>query len=389
MKRILFIMLSLYNGGAEKSLVNLLNELPADRYEIDLLLFKPEGMFMRQVPPYVRILETPDVLKRLFGPIKKSGKYMVPKFVQTIHTALAEKQYKRRKAHRWNHFYTKHIDALPQHYDVAIGYTSNEVMYYLNEKVDADRKLVWVHNDYIAAGYAADYDYPHLRNMDAIVTISQSCQAILQKVFPDLADRVYDIPNITSSKVVCNRANADTPKEYADNEFTILSIGRLDDQKGFDMAIDAAEILKRKGLKFSWFIMGSGVLEKNLRAQIEMLDVSDRIYLIGTRENPYPYIKNCDLLVQSSRFEGKSVVLDEAKILAVPILATNYPTVADQIVDGAEGVVVPMTPKSIADGIEELMNDKERRNAIHSYLSAREYGNQSEVEKYIKVIDGK
>lgn len=388
MKKILFIMLSLYNGGAEKSLVNLLNELPAEQYEIDLLLFKPEGMFLHQVPANVRILETPDALKRLFGPIQKSGKYMIPKALQTLCTALVEKQYKRRRAHRWNHLYTKHIEKLPQHYDVAIGYTSNEVMYYLDEKVNADRKLVWVHNDYAAAGYPADYDYPHLCNMDEIVTVSQSCKEILQQVFPDLSGRIHNVPNITSSKVVRSRVDAPRPEEYTDGEFTILSIGRLNNQKGFDMAVEAAAILKRRGLKFSWFIMGNGSLKKSLQAQIETLDVSDRIYLMGTRGNPYPYIKHCDLLVQSSRHEGKSVVLDEAKILAVPILATNYPTVTDQIADGEEGVIVSMTPQAIADGIEELMADASKRDAIRSYLADHEYGNQNEVQKYIKLIDG-
>lgn len=389
MKKILFIMLSLYNGGAEKSLVNLLNELPPEKYEIDLLLFRPEGMFLQQVPANVKILETPHALKRLFGPISKAGIYMIPKTLATFCTALAEKKYKYRRAYRWMRFYSKYIAKLPQHYDVAIGYTSNEVMYYLNEKVNADRKLVWVHNDYVAAGYPADYDRPHMHNMDGIVTISQSCKEILQQVFPEYADRIYDIPNITSSKMIRSRANEALPAEYTDGEFTILSIGRLDGQKGFDMAIDAAAILKASGRKFSWFIMGSGELEKTLRAQIESLDLSDRIYLMGTRENPYPYIKHCDLLVQSSRYEGKSVVLDEAKILAVPILATNYPTVADQIADGEEGVIVAMNPQAIADGIERLMCDEASRKHMQEYLSAREYGNQQEITKYIKIIDGK
>lgn len=75
MKKLLFVMQSLYNGGAEKSLVNLLNELPENKYEVDLLLFRQEGMFLSQVPKWVRILKTPDTLRLLYSPLRRAGKY--------------------------------------------------------------------------------------------------------------------------------------------------------------------------------------------------------------------------------------------------------------------------------------------------------------------------
>lgn len=388
MKKVLFIMLSLYNGGAEKSLVNLLNELPEDKYEIDLLLFKPEGIFLNQVPPHVRILETPDALKRLFGPVLKSGKYMIPKVCSTMQARLAEKGSKRIRAYRWNHSYTRHIPQLEQLYDVAIGYASNEILYYLNEKVTASRKYVWVHNDYVAAGYSAEYDFPHYQNMDGIVTISDTCKEILEHVFPELSDRLHCIANITSSKVIRDRSEAFIPQEYSLSGFKILSIGRLGNQKGFDMAIEAAALLKKRGKKFNWFIIGGGELEHELTSLIQKENVEDCVHLIGVRENPYPYILHCDVLAQTSRFEGKSVVLDEAKILAVPILATNYPTVRDQILEGKEGVIVPMNAEGIAEGLEEMMDNTQKREVIRNYLMDHEYGNQDEVNKYMKLIDG-
>ena len=380
-------MLSLYNGGAEKSLVNFLNELPRDKYQIDLLLFKRNGMFMKQVPDFVNILQTPQGLNKMFVPVRKSGKYMITRIYNTLKTRLVEKESKRRRAHRWNNCFTKHIEKLEGFYDVAIGYTSNEVLYYLNEKVSAKRKIVWVHNDYIGAGHSAEYDYPHLINIDDIVTISEKCKNILDEVFPDLKGRTHNIPNITSSAVVRNRADEFIPEEYDVKNFNILSIGRLDEQKGFDMAIEAASIMKKRGLNFKWCVIGSGVLEKTLKKQIKEFGVEDVFYLIGTRNNPYPYIKNCDILVQSSRFEGKSVVLDETKILAKPIVATDYATVRDQIEDNKEGIIVPMTPVGIADGIEDLYKNKDKQEFIHNYLISNEYGNQYEIVKYMELID--
>lgn len=387
MKKVLIVIQSLYNGGAERSLVNLLNELPQDKYSIDLLLFRKEGMFLNQVPEFINVLDTPKVLKAMYSPLSKSGKYALLKAFYTFRSRVAEKDIKRRRSYRWHKFYTKKINELSCHYDVAIAYAANDVLYFVDEKVNASRKIAWIHNDYVSAGYSAECDFPHLKNMDAIVTISQACKEILDQVFPSLCDRTFNIPNITSPKIIRKNADEFFPAEYVEDEFTILSIGRLSRQKGFDLAINAAAILKQKGIQFKWFIIGNGELYKTLISLIDELDVSDVISFIGTRENPYPYIKKCNVLVQTSRFEGKSMVLDEAKIIGTPIIATDYATVRDQINDN-EGMIVPMTPDGIASGIQNLNEDNEKILKIKNYLLSRDYGNQAEVSKYIELIDG-
>ena len=115
--------------------------------------------------------------------------------------------------------------------------------------------------------------------------------------------------------------------------------------------------------------------------------VEDNFILLGTRENPYAYIKNCDLFVQPSRYEGKSVVIDETKILKKPIVVTNYPTVKDQIMGGKEGMIVDMTPEGIADGIIRMAGSEELRMEYVNFLSSQEYGNQKEIDKYLELID--
>lgn len=388
MKRILFVMIALYGGGAEKSLVNLLNELPKEKYEIDLLLFKREGMFLNQVPEHVQILEIPENIKKLYGPIHRMGRFFVPKVFYTLKAKVQEKGYKGKEAYRWKNYYSKYIDQLPGQYDVAIAYTASEVLYFTNEKVCAKNKYVWIHNDYISGGYPREYDYPHLKNMTGIVTISDSCKNILQEVFPEFAHKIYNIANISSSTLIRSRAEEYIPPEYQKETFQILSIGRLGPQKGFHMAIEAAAILKDRGYSFQWTILGSGGLKNSLEEMIKKWNVNDVISLAGTRDNPYPYIEHCDLLAQTSLYEGKSVVLDEAKILATPILATDYPTVHDQIIDNKEGIIVPMSPEGIADGIEQMICNPKKRKEIQAYLDSREYGNQAEVAQYMKLIDG-
>ena len=144
---------------------------------------------------------------------------------------------------------------------------------------------------------------------------------------------------------------------------------------------------KKNNIKFKWFVLGSGELEAELKAMIKAEGVEDNFILLGTRENPYAYIKNCDLFVQPSRYEGKSVVIDETKILKKPIVVTNYPTVKDQIMDGKEGMIVDMTPEGIADGIIKMAGSEELRMEYVNFLSSQEYGNQKEIDKYLELID--
>ena len=220
------------------------------------------------------------------------------------------------------------------------------------------------------------------------MTISEECLAILKEEFPQFQDKFYCIENITSSAVIKARAKEFIPEEYKGLENILLSVGRLSEQKGFDMAISAASKLKKKGLKFKWFIIGSGPLKDKFNDQIKKENVEDCVELLGTKSNPYPYIKNCDIFIQPSRYEGKSVVIDEAKILARPIIATAYPTVKDQIQNDNEGLIVELNVDGIVDGIVALCSDDTKKQQITEYLNRHEYGNQNEVKKYINLIEG-
>ena len=387
MKKILFVMQSLYNGGAERSLVNLLHELPKDKFDISLLLFKQEGIFLKQVPDHVHVIDTPDSLKRLFAPVRKAGKYAFVKIYGTIKSRNKEKNAPEQAAYRWQRYYSPKIPKLDKVFDIAVAYISGEVMYYVTEKVQAKLKYVWIHNDYRAAGHPKRYDYKYFESMNGIVSISDKCVKIFDEEFPEFKNKIYCIPNITSSVFIKKRSMEFYPSEYKKEEYKILSIGRLSKQKGFDFAIAAANKLKRRGIFFRWYVIGTGELEHVLKSDIAKMGVSDCFVLLGARENPYPYIKNCTIFVQPSRWEGKSVVLDEAKILAKPIIVTAYPTVKDQIVDGQEGIVVDINPEAIANGIEMLLNNENIKEYLHQYLSLHEYGNQEEVTKYIRLFN--
>lgn len=386
MKKVLFVIHSLGFGGAEKSLVNLLHELPSDRYEIDVLLFQEKGGLLSQVPNTVRVLQTPPVLRRLYGPMKKAGKFFLPKLMGTVLCRAKCKTPKAAIGARWKKYYSKRIGMLEKTYDVAVAYVAGEMLYYVAEKVQAKRKLAWVHNDYRTAGYAKEYDAPYLAQMDGIVSVSEKCVQVLKEEFPLLAEKIHYIENITSRELVHQQAQQGKPLDF--EGLKILSIGRLHPQKGFDLALNAAKLLKQQGLNFQWYILGMGTERAALEQLSGQLQVDDCVRFLGTSANPYPYMACCDILAQTSRYEGKSVVLDEAKILAKPIVVTDYPTAKDQIANGQEGLIVPLTPQGIADGIMQMAEDTALRGSIVHYLSQHRYGNRDEVEKYMKLLDG-
>lgn len=386
-KRILFVNISLVNGGAEKSLVNLLNEIPEDKYDIDLLLFRKEGMFLPQVPKYVNIIEAPTALTNLYLPVKKINKHTITKVLGTVISKMLTSNPYLMREFRWSKFYKKKIHRPHQHYDVAIAYVVGECTYFVNDLVEADKKICWVHTDYLNAKCDKRADKKYYSNMDSIVTISKKCADILKEVFPEFKNKIVSIPNITSSEVLRKRSTERIEEPIGAGEQLITSVGRLIPLKGFDMAIHAASILKRDGFNFQWFILGNGELFDELNGQIERLELKDCVKLLGPKENPYAYMSKSKIIVQTSRYEGKSVVLDEAKILGVPIVSTNYDTVVDQIVPEKEGLIVGMDPDSIAHGVEKLLGNQMLYNNIKDYLNAHEYGNQADVKKYMDLID--
>lgn len=391
-KNVLIIMMSMYNGGAEKSLVNMLNTMPRDLFNIDLLFHKREGVFMEQIPSWVNIIETPDSLKQFYSPVRLRTRFdlihMPAYFYKMLVTAVSKLQTDNEtEMHRlrWNRYYKPFIKKFPKSYDLAIGYISGETGYYLS-KVEAKKKIVWVHNDYNGAKYSRKFDYQHFLYVDKIVSISESCVEILKETFPEFAEKLICIPNITSAGMVRKRAEEYVPEEFTKDKINILSVGRLTQQKGFDLAIQAAKLLKSK-INFIWYILGSGPLEDALKKMVAKADLEEHVKFLGVRENPYPYIKYCDIFVQPSRYEGKSVVIDEAKIIGKPIVATNYSTVKDQLENEQEGLIVEMSGSGVAAGIQRIVQDKDLREHMVQYLLSHNYGNEDIIEQYINLFE--
>ena len=232
-----------------------------------------------------------------------------------------------------------------------------------------------------------EQELPIWDGYDKIVSISRDCTLSFVKKFPLLQNKIIEIENILSPSFIKVEANANVATEMNDNNgIKLLSIGRYDYAKNYDNVPDILKRVLGQIPNVKWYIIGFGEQENSIRQKIAELGMENNIILLGKKINPYPYIKACDIYVQPSRYEGKSVTVREAQILCKPVVVTNYPTAKSQIIDGIDGVIVPMDNDGCANGIVNYIQNKELQNNIMDYLKSHNFGNESEVNKLYDLL---
>lgn len=389
--KILFVMPSLGSGGAEKSFISLLELLPRNVFDINVMVVNQGGMFYSHIPKDVTMIEAPKRLRIALGSIHSQFMHqecnlwerllkLMSNIIVRFHgmTNLDLLQF------TWTLWY-RSIPMVNGEWDVAVSFMNGMTNYFVIDKVKARRKLLWVHNDYKMFKTNRNFDSRYWGKADKVVTISDVCVNSLEECFPQIRNKFTCIENISSAKMIYSMANETYPVEYQEidkNVVKLLSIGRLAEQKGFDMAIDAAAMLKGKGVAFRWFIIGTGRLKNNLQTEINNHALTGHVILLGERGNPYTYMNHADIVVQTSRYEGKSIVIDEAKILHKPIIITDYPSAHDNIKDGVTGIICPMNANGIAEAIEKLASHKAMQNQLSENLARMHHSNEKEIEKY-------
>lgn len=391
-KNILFVINNLRCGGAEKSLISLLQTIDYEKYNVDLQLFSNEGLFLKQVHSSTTILPPLDGYQYFdMSMIKAIGECFIKGRFDIIYNRIVagyiiqtEKNKSRKEQRVWKYI-SRCIKPLPKQYDAVFGFLEKSPVYYCIEKVNALHKIGFIHNDYEKLAMDKTIDNHYFAALDYIVTDSEECKKVLVRNFPQFESKIKIIFNIVSPDLIHKLANE--PIENFPETANIISIGRLDVQKGYDLAIDAFKIVKDLGIPFHWTILGEGVEKPKLLKQIAAHNLQNHITFLGIKENHYPYVKHADIYLQTSRFEGKSIAIDEAKILHKPILVTNFSTVSDQITDGKTGSVTQMNPQSIAEGIVELLSNQELQKTFSTNLKLENLSTESEIEKLYALFE--
>ncbi|MGD7044464.1 glycosyltransferase [Jeotgalibacillus proteolyticus] len=393
-KNLLFIIPSLSAGGGEKSLINLLSQIDYDLYNVDIFLLNHNGLFMEFIPPQVNVLPLQDNYNLFSLPLLKSiYKYLggknyklaINRILYTVCIRLS-KSGGTNEQYGWKYL-SRSLTDLSKVYDVSIGFLEKTSIYFCVDRVIAHKKIGWIHNDYDKLGSNAAFDKKYFDKLHEILTVSEECATVLKKRFPDERKKINVIYNIVSPSVI-NKLSNHTNEVFkrSHGQKVILSIGRLHHQKGFEMAIDACEELVRSGNNIKWYVIGEGEERSNLEKLIAQKKLESYFILLGLKANPYPYIKQCDIYVQTSKFEGKSIALDEAKILCKPIVITNYSTAKDQIKDNLNGLIVEMDAFSIAAGIYQLIHNPILKDSLINNLSVEKLGTEKEINKLYQLL---
>lgn len=384
-RRILFMIGTLQSGGVSKSIVNLLNTMDRTTYDVHLLLLDRVGDILS---PYLPSDITVHVNREIEN--LHRGLRGVRALLFTGHLLLAfgsllrmlMSKISRAWAGRWLAYLMPRFTDLT--FDLIIDYGGQQQLYYMVDKLDGKKKITFFHNDYSKWPYYYAADRLYYPKVDQILSISQTCVDVLKAYFPDCKDKISVMQNISSPVLITKQANETVDLPIA--PLLLVSLGHIMRRKGTDFSIDAAKILQKKGVEFKWMLVGK-VVEKDLIRRIEQEGLADRFVVLGIRSNPYPYIKAADIYVHPARFEGKSIALDEAKILCKPIVVTNFSTVNDQFEDRVNASICEMNGGALADAIIELATNKELCQSYVAYLNAHIVDNSSEVEKLYAFID--
>lgn len=398
MKKILIFSHAMELGGAERSLVGLLETIDTTQYAVDLFLMRHSGELMSAIPKNIKLLSEIPQYASLAVPIVsviKRGQLRVA-FGRLRGKLKARRTVRKLKLPQdndvsleYSHKFT--LRAMPKIndkvYDLAISFLTPH--YFAAEKIQAKKKIAWIHTDYSMVAIDRASQLEMWSRYDVIASISEQVSKSFLSVFPELKAKVQIIANVLPPEYIRRLEDQfGTEAEMPDDgTIKLLSIGRFCAAKNFDNIPDICKRLKEKGINAKWYLIGYGGDEPLIRRRIEEAEMQDSVIILGKKKNPYPYIKACDIYVQPSRYEGNCVSVREAQMLGKPVVITNYATSASQLEDGVDGIIVPMDNAGCAAGIAALLRNPAKRKSLSETCLQRDYSNSMEVQKLYELIE--
>lgn len=381
------ILISTYGlgvGGIEKCLVNFLNVLPEDKFDIDLLLMNPEYDLKKQIKRKVNyidlfkyVMTTTDTMKeirKLGGIFRNIKKFVVYCFFR-IMVKLHLKPWKTFKK-------------IKKNYDIAISYSHNGYSpYYVIDKVEAKRKVLWYHNGaYEESKKKYDLDKHYYLKYNNVVAVSTDCYNILNNKFNFKSDQLIILKNIYDKVNVQIKAKEILSIKFKKNFKHIVTVGRLTKEKGADLAVEACAILVDEGYNICWHWVGDGNQKDFIEQKINEYGIEKHFILEGKQINPYPYMNSCDVYVQPSYYEAYSTTITEARILCKPIVTTDVGGMRDQILESKTGLIVGINSIDIADAIKQIITNDELKDNLHKNLCKEVFNSFDDLSDYYNSV---
>lgn len=371
-KKIVFLLPSLVGGGAEKTLINILQKLDYTKFEIDLIIVLKEGVYLKDVPRQVNtifLFQNRTLVRTLAWLQKKTG-----------FTFIFRKKIEKR---------------VQKKYDTGISFLDGNFTDLLFFIKSLKKRYTWVHCSYknnpnFARFYENKKYLDKLKKerygqLDGIYFVSNDAKREFIEVF-GLFPKMEVIYNLIDSESVLKKAQI---KNIASqNTFHFIALGSLLPVKGFDRLIRAAYIVKEEGFNFKVSILGDGPEKNTLKALVTQLNLTSVIDFLGFVKNPYPFLKNADIFVMSSVSEALPTVLCEAMILGKATLVTNCSGCSEIVANGVYGMMADQDDYSLAENMIKYLAD---RNLVTYYegqsiLRAQIFDDALVVKKYNEIL---
>lgn len=392
-KSLLFVINNLNCGGAEKALVSLLQTIDYSKYAVDLFVFKHEGVFFENLPKEVHVLEEQKIVPYLYSSTKSAVLKALKSF-NFIAIWLRLQLFLLSKKHQsgvaveqyfWK-YYAKGLSSLNKEYDAAIGFQEKNPIYFCVDKVKAKIKIGWIHTDLEQLGLDFQHEQYYFEQLNHIVTVSEGLTDRLQQQQPQFQSKIITIENIISSKVLTDLSQEPTATTFDSNYFNIIYVGRIAKEKGLFMGLEALKILVEQGYAVRWYLIGEGNQKEQLLLDAARYGIASHLFFLGLKSNPYAYISKASAFLLPSFFEGKSISLEEAKLLHKPIVITDFSSAKDQIEHGVTGLIAAMNPSSIAEKLAQFITNERLRNEVSINLKNTTFGTENEVTKFYQLL---
>ena len=385
-RKLLFVISNFNIGGPQKSLIALFDRIDYTKFDVDLLVLKPGGSLDGYINENVKVLETPSLLTAFTLPAEgtKNAIETIMSHCGVLTAGDAVREIIKGKTKYENvsvsrqRFWAKHSGYIPKlegEYDAAFGILGLST-YYVIDCVNAREKYHWIRSDTRILHHDEEVDGNYFKKCTGFLSVSNDCAKIFEEIYPFANVRTF-------YNYIPEKFYASLPVETDLMDFDgtkLLTICRLDPFKGLEFAIDACRILKEKGLKFLWFVLGDGKYRTEVEKMIKDNRLEDPFILLGFQYNTLGFIDKADIIVHPSRSEGKSNAVDEALYSCKPTVVTNYATATEVITDGVNGLICDMNGESLAEAVERLIKDKSlQERLVRACRTNREADDPNEV----------
>lgn len=368
MKKILFLIDTLNGGGAEKILIDIIDNLDKSKFDITIMTVWNRGIYKQVIDSknynYKTILEKNSQFKLI--------NLFIEKFFYICSGKLLHKIFIKEK------------------YDVEIAFLEGISTKIISGASSDIKKFSWIHTDMKSNTWYSQF-YINKKSIistykrfNKIYAVSKECKDKFIDLFR--IKNVEVIYNPVDNNMILEKSLEETKLINHNNKIKIVTVGRLEYEKGYDRLINIARRLKDERFEFEIYIIGSGSLKDEFENKIRQYNLTENVFLLGYLKNPYSIVRRSDLFVCSSRIEGFSTVVTEALVLGIPVVTTLCGGMEELLGNNEYGIITENSEESLYTSIKTLLTDVELINLYKKKAMIR--GKDFTLDKSIgKIVD--